>query len=69
MLVPGIGKSVNGVAALAVARRRQPAALRVHEARRRAVRGELHGAQGRVPARAAAAAADARPRLPAAVRA
>ena len=56
VLVPGVGKSVNGCAALAVARRRQPAAVGVHEARRRAVRGQLRGAQGRVPARRAAAA-------------
>ena len=55
-------------AALALARRRQPAALGAHEARRRALRGELRGAQGRVPARRAAAAADAGQGLPAAVR-
>ncbi len=55
-------------AALAVAGRRQRAAVRVHEARGRAVCGELRGAPRRVPARRAAAEADAAARLPAAVR-
>ena len=68
VLVPGIGKSVNGSRrwlSLAVDQR---AAVRIHEARGRAVRGELRGAQGGVPARRAAVEADAGPRLPAAVR-
>ena len=50
-------------AALAVARRRQRPAVRVHEARRRALRGELRGAQGGVPACRAAVEADAAARL------
>ena len=56
------------LAPLAVARRRQRAAVGVHEARGRAVRGELRGAPRRVPARRAAAEADDPARLPAAVR-
>ena len=51
------------LAPLALARRRQRAAVRVHEARGRALRGELRRAQGGVPARRAAAAADAGARL------
>ena len=42
------------LAALAAARLRQRAAVGVHEARGGALRGELHGAQGGVPARGAA---------------
>ena len=56
------------LAPLALARRRQRAALRIHEARGRAVRRELRGAQGGVPACRAAAEADAGQGLPAAVR-
>ncbi len=39
VLIPGVGKSVNGAQALAVAVRDQPAAVGVHEAVRRALRG------------------------------
>ena len=52
VLIPGIGKSVNGSRRWLSLVVDQPAAVRVHEARRRALRGELRGAQGGVPARA-----------------
>jgi hypothetical protein len=58
VLVPGHRPQRQRLAPLAVAVRRQRPAVRVHEARRRALRGELRRAQGRLPACAPAAAPD-----------
>jgi hypothetical protein len=47
VLIPGVGRSVNGARPLAAACDHQHPAIRIRQARRRAVRGELRGPQSR----------------------